>query len=445
MKLFDNLIKSSKINDIKSFFVDNKNSSQLNDRIECKKCNSIVDKDSKYCRKCGNKLKNEESKNNVNDKETEEIEEIETKVDYKLPSENIIMDERIKQIFKNAKGIFEVNIPLGTNEKDEMLYCDIVKMPNLLIGGTVMSGKTNFLNIALCNILMNYSPQDVKMIIVDSKGVDYSCYNVVPHLLCPVIKDPIKLKMALNNEVEEMKRRYAILNKNGFKKVSDYNSKNENLKLPYHLIFIDDYTVFANDEDNMFIEQLATGGWSVGIHLLMVVNHPTIKILSAISLLNFPSRISFRVPSLRDSKMILESSGAEILLGTGNALINIPSIGKIEQIHVDLITDEDILNIVNEVKKKSADMLKNEKKNNIKNYNDTDCLPCDNYNDPLYDDVVDFAMEFGKISATLIQRKYRIGYNRAARLIDLMEEKGIIGPQVGSEPRKVLKKYDDNN
>ena len=134
-----------------------------------------------------------------------------------------------------------------------------------------------------------------------------------------------------------------------------------------------------------------------------------------------------------------------MLLGTGNALINIPSIGKIEQIHIDLITDEDILNIVNEVKKKNTDILKNEKKKNIKIYNDTDCLPCDDYNDPLYDDVVDFAMEFGKISAALIQRKYRIGYNRAARLIDLMEEKGIIGPQVGSKPREVLKKYYDNN
>lgn len=445
MKLFDNLIKSSKIKDIKSLFADNKNSSQLKDRIECKKCSSTVDKDSTYCWKCGNELKNEESKNNVNDKKTEEHEKTDAEVDYEFPNENIIMDEKIKQIFKNAKGKLGVNIPLGMNEKDEMLYCDIVKMPNLLIGGTVMSGKTNFLNIAVCNILINYSPRDIKMIIVDSKGVDYSCYNVVPHLLCPVIKDPIKLKMALNNEVEEMKRRYSILNKNGLKKILDYNSKNGNLKLPYHLIFIDDYTVFANDEDNMFIEQLATGGWSVGIHLLMVVNHPTVKILSAISLLNFPSRISFRVPSLRDSKMILESSGAEMLLGTGNALINIPSIGKIEQIHIDLITDEDILNIVNEVKKKNADILKNEKKKNIKIYNDTDCLPCDDYNDPLYDDVVDFAMEFGKISAALIQRKYRIGYNRAAKLIDLMEEKGIIGPQVGSKPREVLKKYYDNN
>ncbi len=443
MKLFDNLIKSSKINDIKSLFGDNKNSSQLNDRIECKKCNSIVDNDSKYCWKCENKLKNEESKNNINDKKTEEVEE--TEVDYEFPSENIIMDERIKQIFKNAKGMLGVNIPLGMNEKDETLYCDIVKMPNLLIGGTVMSGKTNFLNIVLCNILMNYSPRDVKMIIADSKGVDYSCYNVVPHLLCPVIKEPIKLKMVLNNEVEEMKRRYAILNKNGFKKVSDYNSKNENLKLPYHLIFIDDYTVFANDADNMFIEQLATGGWSVGIHLLMVVNHPTAKILSAISLLNFPSRISFRVPSLRDSKMILESSGAEMLLGSGNALINIPSVGKIEQIHIDLITDEDILNIVNEVKEKNTDMIKNEKKNNIKVYDDTDRLLCDDYDDPLYNDIVDFAMEFGKISAVLIQRKYRIGYNRAVRLMDLMEERGIIGPQVGSKPREVLKKYYDNN
>ena len=360
--------------------------------------------------------------------------------DYVKPSFDFIKNNELKRNLSNVPKDGIINIPLG-KVNGNMVYVDFTKLPNLLIGGTVMSGKTNLINSIVCNIILNYVPDEVRLLIADSKGVDYSCYNGIPHLLCPVIRNPNELNFALNYEISEMKYRYDILEKSRLKKLSDYNALGN--KLPYHIIIIDDYTIFANETQNnlnSLIEDLARSGWNVGIHLVLVVNYPTRNVLSAISLLNFPSRISFRVPSIRDSKMILALSGAEKIKEVGNFIVNSPIVVQNRNMHIDLLEDNDIVNVLNLIKSQNKpdyiDMSKYIKKMNEQ-------ISYDVYNDSLYDDIVEFVISTQKVSASLLQRKFKLGYNRAVRTIDLLEERGIIGPPNGSNSRDVLVRKDN--
>ena len=359
---------------------------------------------------------------------------------YVKPSFDFIKNNELKRNLSNVPKDGIINIPLG-KVNGNMVYVDFTKLPNLLIGGTVMSGKTNLINSIVCNIILNYVPDEVRLLIADSKGVDYSCYNGIPHLLCPVIRNPNELNFALNYEISEMKYRYDILEKSRLKKLSDYNALGN--KLPYHIIIIDDYTIFANETQNnlnSLIEDLARSGWNVGIHLVLVVNYHTRNVLSAISLLNFPSRISFRVPSIRDSKMILALSGAEKIKEVGNFIVNSPIVVQNRNMHIDLLEDNDIINVLNLIKSQNKpdyiDMSKYIKKMNEQ-------ISYDVYNDSLYDDIVEFVISTQKVSASLLQRKFKLGYNRAARTIDLLEERGIIGPPNGSNSRDVLVRKDN--
>ena len=356
---------------------------------------------------------------------------------YVKPSFDFIKNNELKRNLSNVPKDGIINIPLG-KVNGNMVYVDFTKLPNLLIGGTVMSGKTNLINSIVCNIILNYVPDEARLLIADSKGVDYSCYNGIPHLLCPVIRNPNELNFALNYEISEMKYRYDIFEKSRLKKLSDYNALGN--KLPYHIIIIDDYTIFANETQNnlnSLIEDLARSGWNVGIHLVLVVNYPTRNVLSAISLLNFPSRISFRVPSIRDSKMILALSGAEKIKEVGNFIVNSPIVVQNRNMHIDLLEDNDIVNVLNLIKSQNKpdyiDMSKYIKKMNEQI----------SYNDSLYDDIVEFVISTQKVSASLLQRKFKLGYNRAARTIDLLEERGIIGPPNGSNSRDVLVRKDN--
>ena len=359
---------------------------------------------------------------------------------YVKPSFDFIKNNELKRNLSNVPKDGIINIPLG-KVNGNMVYVDFTKLPNLLIGGTVMSGKTNLINSIVCNIILNYVPDEVRLLIADSKGVDYFCYNGIPHLLCPVIRNPNELNFALNYEISEMKYRYDIFEKSRLKKLSDYNALGN--KLPYHIIIIDDYTIFANETQNnlnSLIEDLARSGWNVGIHLVLVVNYPTRNVLSAISLLNFPSRISFRVPSIRNSKMILALSGAEKIKEVGNFIVNSPIVVQNRNMHIDLLEDNDIVNVLNLIKSQNKpdyiDMSKYIKKMNEQ-------ISYDVYNDSLYDDIVEFVISTQKVSASLLQRKFKLGYNRAARTIDLLEERGIIGPPNGSNSRDVLVRKDN--
>ena len=360
---------------------------------------------------------------------------------YKMPSLDVISDEVLKKMISNIDTSNGIIVPFGfgKNDLDEIKYFDITKMPNLLIGGTVMSGKTNFVNTLICSIIMRYSPEEVRLSVSDSKGVDFTCYNGIPHLLHPVIRNVRILEKLLSYEIKEIQERYKIFDESGFKRISDYNKNNEDSKMPYHIIFIDDYTAFVNgfeNDCNKYIEYISQNGWNVGIHLIIVANHPTVKIISAITLLNFPSRVSFRVTSIKDSRMILEAPGAEKITGIGNLLVNIPTAYKIEEIHVNLIEDDVINKIVNELKTKNnvsyIDIYKSKE-------NDVD------HDDSLYNDIVEYVITAGKASASLLQRRFKLGYNKASRIIDFLEERGIIGPQNGSKPREVLVVLDNDN
>lgn len=402
----------------------------INNKIKCLKCETLVDKNVGYCWKCGNQMhSNSEEKIEVTTKIVKE------KPTYQYPDLDLIKDDNFRLAIENIPNSGILNIPFGVDNNSNWLYYDIAKMPNLLIGGTVMSGKTNMINSILLSLISKYSNDEIRIVLADSKGVDYLNYKEEPHLLTPVINDVKKLVSILKLEINEMKNRYSLLKESGLKNISSYNKLNEENKIPYHLIFIDDYTSFANSNINgfnIYIEELTKNGWNVGIHLIIVANYPTSDILPSISKVNFPTRISFKVPSIKDSRMILESSGAEKISGIGNALINSNLISELEQIHTNIVEDSDIRAIIKDLSNKNKTQYTFEKRKNLIENGNND------YDDPLYDEIVEFVISTGKTSASLLQTRFRLGYNRAAHLIDLLEERGVIGPQNGSKPREVL-------
>ena len=427
MGIFNKLFKSSK--EIENYMEDG-----VDNKIKCLNCKELVDKSVKYCWKCGNPMYL------INEKKNESITEIiDEKPKYQYANLELIGDKDFKLAIKNVPDSGMINVPLGIDDNGKWLYCDMTKMPNLLIGGTVMSGKTNMINSILLSLICKYSNDVIRIVIADSKGVDYLSYRNEPHLLTPVINDAKKLGTILKLEINEMRKRYLILKEKVVKNIFDYNKLTEENKIPYHLIFIDDYTSFVNSNVeglNFCIEELAKNGWNVGIHLIIVANHPTVAVLSSISKLNFPTRISFRVPSIKDSRMILEVPGAEKISGIGNALINSNLISEVKQIHTNMVEDSDICSIVKDLSNKNIIQYNFEKRKNlIKNEKEE-------YDDPLYNEIVDYAIQTGRVSASLLQKRFRLGYNRAARIIDLLEERGIIGRQNGSKSREVLIKYE---
>ena len=415
MGLFNKMFKKSKEIQIKNYMEDDSDN-----KIKCLKCDALVDKNVRYCWKCGNLMySNNREKNEV----TTEI--VKEKPKYQYPDLKLIKDENFRSAIESIPDSGILNIPLGIDNNNHWLYHDITKMPNLLIGGTVMSGKTNMINSILLSLISKYSNDEIRIVLADSKGVDYLSYRGEPHLLNPVINDAKKLISILRLEIDEMKNRYLQLKESGLKNISNYNKLNEENKIPYHLIFIDDYMSFVNgniNEFNFCIEELTKNGWNVGIHLIIVANHPTSDILPSISKLNFPTRISFRVPSIKDSRMILEVPGAEKISGIGNALVNSNLISEVEQIHTNMVEDSDICAIIKDLINKNKTQYNFDKRKTlIENENE-------DYDDPLYDEIVEYVVS--------------IGDNRAVRLIDLLEERGIIGPANGSKPREVLVKYE---
>ena len=304
---------------------------------------------------------------------------------------------------------------------------------------------------------MRTKPDEVKLVMVDPKKVELSMYNGVPHLLTPVVTDPKKASIALKNIVVEMERRYQVFEDTKCKNISSYNKMCETntdyVKMPYIVFIIDELAdlmlVAAKDvEDSiMRITQMAR---AAGIHLIVATQRPSTDVITGVVKANIPSRISFAVSSSIDSRTILDQTGAEKLLGKGDMLFKPMGENVPIRIQGAYVSDEELQKIVDftiSQQKANYDHSITEEKGG----EGTDAGKYDDgyeskeeYDDPLYNDIVDFAMEFGKISASLIQRKYRIGYNRAARIVDLLEERGIIGPQNGSKPREVLVKKETN-
>lgn len=365
-----------------------------------------------------------------------------------------------KEVFSSMPSVNEKNllaVGLGKDIMGKVRWVEINDTPHMLVAGSTGSGKSVCINCIIASILMRSRPEEVKLVLVDPKKVEFSMYNGVPHLLCPVVTNPKKASVALQNIVSEMERRYELFEHTKCKKISQYNEfcerNPEYKKLPYIVVIIDelaDLMLVAAKEVEDSIMRITQMARAAGIHLIVATQRPSTDIITGVVKANIPTRISFAVSSSIDSRTILDMVGAEKLLGKGDMLFLPMGENQPTRIQGAFVSEEELQKIVDftiSQQKACYDesiTMDNSSSSGEDNYNDG-YVSEEEYDDPLYNEIVDFAIRSGKISASLIQRKYRLGYNRAARIVDLLEERGIIGPQNGSKPREVLVKLEGNN
>lgn len=381
-------------------------------------------------------------------------------VGIEIPNKSISMVTVREIIDAIPKSMDEskLMVTLGKNIMGKPIYCEINKTPHLLVAGSTGSGKSVCINSIIVSILMRAKPDEVKFVLVDPKKVELSMYNGVPHLLIPVVTDPRKANIALKKIVAEMEKRYDLFEASGTKNIAGYNlyleKKNESLpdsekvkKLPYIVVIIDelaDLMLVAAKEVEDSIMRITQMARAAGIHLIVATQRPSTDVITGVVKANIPSRISFAVSSSIDSRTILDMTGAEKLLGKGDMLF-LPQ-GENTPIRVQgtFISDEDIKKVVDytisqQKARYDETLLMDEEEMKATSMVDDSK---EDYDDPLYNEIVEFVVTQGKASASLLQRRFRLGYNRAARCIDLLEERGIIGPNNGSKPREVLVKLE---
>ena len=382
-------------------------------------------------------------------------------VGIEIPNQNV-MSVPIREILESTANIKtgdNILVALGKDLMGNPIVADIAKMPHLLVAGSTGSGKSVCVNSMICSILMRYKPSDVKLVLVDPKKVELSNYNGTPHLLCPVVTDPKKASITLQKIGSEREKRYGIFSDTGVKKISEYNQyvEKENKrhpesplsKMPYIVVIIDelaDLMLVASKEVEDSIMRITQMARAAGIHLIVATQRPSTDIITGVVKANIPSRISFAVASQIDSRTILDSSGAEKLLGKGDMLYLPMGENTPLRIQGCFISDDEINRLINYCAKQINVKYDEELSNpTITSSSSGSGSGEDEYDDPQYNEVVEFAINNGKISASLIQRKFRFGYNRAARVMDLLEARGIVGPQNGSKPREVLVKLEKND
>lgn len=344
---------------------------------------------------------------------------------------------------------------LGKDIKGDTWLCEINKTPHLLVAGATGSGKSVCINNIITSILMRAKPDEVKLVLVDPKKVELSMYEGVPHLLIPVVTDPKKANRALHKIVLEMESRYDLFSETGTKNISTYNDyikkkygKSSEKSLPYIVVIIDelaDLMLVAAKEVEDSIMRITQMARAAGIHLIVATQRPSTDVITGVIKANIPSRISFAVSSSIDSRTILGMSGAEKLLGKGDMLYLPMGENTPVRIQGAFIEDDEVKNVVDYCKKNGKVKYNESMMDLDGNSSEASGLSGrvnTDEDDPLYNEIVEFAIKTGKISASLIQRKYRLGYNRAARIIDVLEERGIIGGQNGSKPREVLVKLE---
>jgi S-DNA-T family DNA segregation ATPase FtsK/SpoIIIE len=363
-------------------------------------------------------------------------------------------------------------IALGVDFVGTPVIADLTKMPHLLIAGTTGSGKSVALNAMICSILFKALPDDVKFLMVDPKRLELSSYEGIPHLMHPVVVDPKKASQVLRWTVEEMERRYRIISDLGVKSIDTYNElllKNpkgkaaarelarienddgfaasmdkhsqqiNHVRLPYIVVIIDelaDLMMVASRDVEESLTRLAQMARAAGIHLIIATQRPSVDVITGLIKANFPTRISFQVSSKIDSRTIIDQPGAELLLGSGDMLFIPPGTSKLARIHGAYVSDDEITRIVDFIKIQaqpaydaSIENFALEAAQDKQNEEDFDVK---------YDEAVALVGELGQASISLVQRYMKIGYNRAARMIEQMEREGIVGPSDGAKPRKVL-------
>ena len=352
-------------------------------------------------------------------------------------------------------------VSLGKDINGTPMIEDLAKTPHLLVAGSTGSGKSVCINSFLASLLINKRPDEVKIVLVDPKKVELSNYNGVPHLLCPVVTDPKKASIALQNIVREMEKRYETFADEKVKNIEGYNQKmaSEMKKHPddntlhlmtYIVVIIDelaDLMLVASKEVEDSIMRITQMARAAGIHLIVATQRPSTDVITGVVKANIPSRISFSVASQIDSRTILDGTGAEKLLGKGDMLYKPMGANVATRIQGNFISEDEIERVIKYVCKEQVaqyDETITQVQTSGGSYSD-DYSGDASEEDALYNEIVEFAISTGKISASLIQRKYRLGYNRAARIIDQLEERGIIGPPNGSKPREVLVKLEESD
>lgn len=381
-----------------------------------------------------------------------------------------VMDQ-LKENIKANPDKFKNSIlmALGKDIKGELKTYPINKTPHMLVAGATGSGKSVCINCILASILMTKKPDEVKLILVDPKKVELSMYNGVPHLLCPVVTDPKKAAAALQKVVSEMEHRYDIFEERHVKNIDTYNEwvekENKNRapdekieKLPFIVVIVDelaDLMMVASKEVEDAIMRITQMARAAGIHLIIATQRPSTDVITGVIKANIPTRVAFAVSSGIDSRTILDMQGAEKLLGRGDMLFLPQGENAPTRIQGAWISEPEINRVVEFVCKQQMAQY-DQRFQNLEIGDggkpttgvDANTEVKDEYDDPLYNDIVEFVVKTGKASASLLQRRFKLGYNRAARVIDLLEERGIIGPMNGSKPREVLVKLnniDSNN
>jgi len=378
--------------------------------------------------------------------------EIPNKITSSVPIREVLSN--IPSNMQNAKILFS----LGKDIMGRNCCADMAKMPHLLVAGSTGSGKSVCINSFIASILLRMRPDECKLVLVDPKKVELSNYNGIPHLMCPVVSDPKKASIALQKIVAEMEHRYDLFSEKNVKNISGYNewvekqnnSANAEIekKMPFIVVIIDelaDLMLVAAKEVEDSIMRITQMARAAGIHLIVATQRPSTDVITGVVKANIPSRISFAVASQIDSRTILDMGGAEKLLGKGDMLYLPMGENSPIRIQGNFISDDETQRLIDYVSKEQLAQYDNSLTEAAPNHMAAgEGFEKEEYDDPLYNEIVDFAIETGKISASLVQRRFKVGYNRAARIIDLLEERGIIGPQNGSKPREVLVKLEEN-
>ncbi len=375
--------------------------------------------------------------------------------------ETISLKEIIDSVkYRSMQKKSKLTLALGKDIAGIQVVTDLAKMPHLLVAGSTGSGKSVSLNGIIVSLLYNSTPDELKLLMIDPKMLELGIYNGIPHLMIPTVTDPKKASKALAWAIDEMEHRYCLLADRGVRNIDQYNrlmekkqteytdeemGEDHHKKLPCVVLIIDEFAdlmMTSTKEVEGYITRLAQMARAVGIHLIIATQRPSVDVITGLIKANFPSRISFRVASRVDSRTILDSMGAEKLLGLGDMLFIPPGSPNQERLHGPLVTEKEIRRIV----KFLAEQEKPEYDYSIVGFDakQTNLVGIGHKGEGLeeYDDVYDEAVEFvaqkGQASTSMVQRRFKIGYNRAANIIDVMEREGVVGPADGSKPRQVL-------
>jgi S-DNA-T family DNA segregation ATPase FtsK/SpoIIIE len=367
-------------------------------------------------------------------------------VGIELPNENresVVLSELLTSV-RFAESASPLTFAMGKDSSGKPYISDLTKMPHLLIAGTTGSGKSVAVNAMICSVVYKSSPQEVKFVMIDPKMVELSIYEGIPHLAAPVVVDVRKAANVLKNVVAEMESRYSLLAEMKVRNIDSYNQKSKSEgypKMPYLVVVVDEFAdlmMVAGKEVEQSIIRIAQMARAVGIHLILATQRPSVNVITGIIKANMPARLSFKVSSKIDSRTVIDCNGAELLLGRGDSLFIPPGTSETVRVHGCFVSDDEVGRIAEHLKtlgepEYNMDLVKDDEGG----FDEVD----DSEIDDKYYEALELVKQKGFASISMVQRYLRIGYNRAARIVEIMEQKGIVAPSDGtSKPREVYKR-----